>query len=128
VTGNLEKAEQTCDAWLQTYPRDSQVHGFLAGMIYPTFARYKEAVKEARKAIEIDPDLAIAYEILAYNYQYLGQLDEAREALKRASERKLELPEYVVRQYDIAFLQADQAGMQKAAALAKGNLAAEEWM
>jgi tetratricopeptide (TPR) repeat protein len=97
-------------------------------MIYPTFARYKEAVEEARKAIEIDPDLAIAYEILAYNYQYLGHLDEAREALKRASERKLELPEYVVRQYDIAFLQADQAGMERAAALAKGNVAAEEWM
>lgn len=128
VTGNLEKAQQTCEAWLQAYPRDAQVHGFLAGMIYPTFARYKEAVEEARKAIEIDPDLAIAYEILAYNYQYLGQLDEARQALKRASERKLELPEYVVRQYDIAFLRADQVGMQRAAALAKGNLAAEEWM
>jgi DNA-binding winged helix-turn-helix (wHTH) protein/tetratricopeptide (TPR) repeat protein len=128
VTGNLEQAQQTCDAWLEAYPRDSQVHGFLAGMIYPTFARYKEAVEEARKAIEIDPALAIAYEILASNYRYLGQLDEAGVVLKRASERKLELPEYVVQQHDIAFLRADQVGMERAAALAKGNLAAEEWM
>ena len=42
------------------YPRDAQVHGFLAGMIYPTFANYEKAVKEATTAIEIDPDLAIA--------------------------------------------------------------------
>jgi eukaryotic-like serine/threonine-protein kinase len=128
VTGNLQKARQTCEAWSQAYPRDAQVHGFLAGMIYPTFANYENAVNEAKKAIEIDPDLAIAYEILAYNYQYLGRLDDAQDALRRASERKLELPEYVVRQHDIAFLRADHAGMERAAALAKGNLAAEEWM
>jgi DNA-binding winged helix-turn-helix (wHTH) protein/tetratricopeptide (TPR) repeat protein len=128
MTGNLQKARQTCEAWSQAYPRDAQVHGFLAGMIYPTFANYENAVNEARKAIEIDPDLAIAYEILAYNYQYLGRLDDAQDALRRASERKLELPEYIVRQHDIAFLRADEAGMERAAALAKGNLAAEEWM
>ncbi len=128
VTGNLQKAQQTCEAWSQAYPRDAQVHGFLAGMIYPTFANYGNAVSEARKAIEIDPDLAIAYEILAYNYQYLGQLDDAQEALRKASDRRLELPEYIVRQHDIAFLRADEAGMARAAALAKANLAAEEWM
>ncbi len=128
VTGNLQKARQICEAWSQAYPRDAQVHGFLAGMIYPTFANYENAVNEARKAIEIDPDLAIAYEILATNYQYLGRLGDAQDALRRASERKLELPEYIVRQHDIAFLRADQAGMERAAALAKGNLAAEEWM
>jgi eukaryotic-like serine/threonine-protein kinase len=128
VTGNLQKARQTCEAWSQAYPRDAQVHGFLAGMIYPTFANYENAVNEAKKAIEIDPDLAIAYEILAYNYQYLGRLGDAQDALRRASERKLDLPEYIVRRHDIAFLRADPAGMERAAALAKGNLAAEEWM
>lgn len=128
VTGNLQKAQQICEAWSQAYPRDAQVHGFLAGMIYPTFANYESAVNEARKAIEIDPDLAIAYEILSYNYQYLGRLNDAQDALRKASERKLELPEYVVRQHDIAFLRADQAEMAGAAALAERNLAAEEWM
>ena len=128
MTGNLQKARQTCEAWSQVYPRDAQVHGFLAGMIYPTFANYENAVNEARKAIEIDPDLAIAYEILACNYQYLGRLGDAQDALRRASQRKLELPEYIVRQHDIAFLRADQRGMERAAALAKGNMAAEEWM
>ena len=128
VTGNLQKARQTCEAWSQAYPRDAQVHGFLAGMIYPTFASYENALKEASKAMQIDPDLAIAYEILAYNYQYLGRLGDAQDALRRASERKLELPEYIVRQHDIAFLRADQGGMERTAVLAKGNLAAEEWM
>ena len=31
VTGNLEKAQQTCELWAQTYPRDANPHGFLSG-------------------------------------------------------------------------------------------------
>ncbi len=36
VTGNLEKAQQTCEAWAQTYPREKLgPHGFLGAIIYP---------------------------------------------------------------------------------------------
>jgi hypothetical protein len=31
VTGNLEKAEQTCRLWMQAYPRAIEPHGFLSG-------------------------------------------------------------------------------------------------
>jgi hypothetical protein len=34
VTGNLEKAEQTCELWAQTYPREILPHSFLSGFIY----------------------------------------------------------------------------------------------
>ena len=34
VTGNMEKAEQTCELWIQAYPRAEMPHGFLAGAIY----------------------------------------------------------------------------------------------
>jgi len=56
VTGNLEKAQQTCESWAQTYPRDVNAHGFLAGMIYPVFAKYEKALEESRKAVGLDPD------------------------------------------------------------------------
>ena len=33
VTGDLEKAQQTCQMWAHTYPRDTGPHSFLAGII-----------------------------------------------------------------------------------------------
>ena len=35
VTGNIEKAEQTCKLWIQAYPRSEMPHTFLSGAIYP---------------------------------------------------------------------------------------------
>ena len=121
VTGNLEKAQQTCEVWAQTYPREMNPHGFLAAMIYPTFGKYEKAVEEARKQIELDPDFPIGYYQLAFNYTYLGRLGEAENALQRASERKLEIPEFLVQRYDIAFLKGDKAGMEREAALGQGK-------
>ena len=61
VTGNMEKAQQTCELWAQTYPRDWRSHGFLTGIIYPALGKYERAVDEGRKTIELNPDFAIAY-------------------------------------------------------------------
>ena len=128
VTGNLEKAQQTCELWAQTYPREANPHGFLAAMIYPVFGKYEKAVEEARKLVELDPDFPIAYYHLAFNYAYLDRLEEAENALQRAAERKLEIPELSIQRYDIAFLKGDRAGMEREAALGRGNPALEDWI
>ena len=78
VTGNLEKAEQTCLAWAQTYPREMPPHGLLSGGIYVGLGRYEEAVEQNKKAIALDPDVAIGYVTLAYNYVYLDRLNKRR--------------------------------------------------
>jgi len=126
VTGNLEKAQQTCEAWAQTYPREVHAHGFLGGMIYPVSGKYEKAVEEAKRSIEIDPDIAIPYGDLAYSYEYLDRLGEAENTLQRAFERKLETPDFLVQRYDIAFLRADKAGMERAVALAQGKPGVED--
>ena len=59
VTGNLAQAQQTCEAWVQTYPRDAAPHQLLAGMTNKSVGRYEQALAEAQKAIELDPDFAI---------------------------------------------------------------------
>ena len=46
VTGNLEKAQQTCESWAQTYPREMQPHGFLS-TIYLILGRYESAVERS---------------------------------------------------------------------------------
>src|SRR6202022_5043105 len=34
VTGDLEKAQETCETWAQTYPRDVVPHGLLGALVY----------------------------------------------------------------------------------------------
>ena len=58
---------------------------------------------------------------------YLERLDEAENALRRASERKLDIPEFPVQRYDIAFLKGDKAGMEREVAQAQGKAGAEDW-
>jgi Tfp pilus assembly protein PilF len=128
VTGNMEKAQQTCELWAQTYPREMNAHMPLGGIIYPILGKYEKAVEEGKKAIELDPDFAIGYNVLAISYQYLDHLEEAENTLQRASERKLEIPDFLVDRFGIAFLKADQAGMERAAALAQGKSGAEDWL
>ena len=126
VTGNLEKAQQTCQLWAQTYPREMTPHAFLSGIIYPAFGRYESAFEESENAIKLDQDFAYAYAILGFDNQYLDRLREAETALQRASERKLELPDFLIQQYDIAFLKGDKAGMERAVALGQRESGAED--
>jgi tetratricopeptide (TPR) repeat protein len=128
ATGNQEKAQQTCEAWAQTYPREMIPHAFLSGFIYPASGKYEKSVEESEKAIRLDPDAAIGYLNLGYNYVYLDHLGEAESALRRASERKLEIPDFLILRYDIAFLEGDKAGMDREVGLAQAKSGAEDWM
>jgi tetratricopeptide (TPR) repeat protein len=119
VTGNLEKALQTGELWLQAYPREKTPHGLLGAMVYPTLGKYEKGIEVARQLVEIDPDFPIGYLQLAFNTQFAGRVEDADNVLHRAAERKLEIPELAVQRYDVAFLKGDQAGMDREAALAR---------
>jgi serine/threonine protein kinase len=119
VTGDLEKTLQTCELWIQTYPREKMPYGILAAFVYPTFGRYEKGVEAARKMVEVDPDFAVAHLQLAFNTQFAGRVDEAEKILQRALDRKLEIPELAVQRYDIAFLKGDRAAMDREEALAQ---------
>jgi serine/threonine protein kinase/tetratricopeptide (TPR) repeat protein len=128
VTGNLESAEQTFVSWARTYPRAWEPHGFLTGIIYPVLGKYEKAVEEGRKTIELNPEFAIAYDTLAMSYEALDRLGDAERTLQLASERKRELPDAVVLQYDIAFLKGDREGMARLADDPRVRSGAEELM
>ena len=128
VTGNLERAQQTCALWIQTYPRAWVPHGLLSGGMYPTLGKREEAAEEAKIAIGIDPDFSIGYSNLAGSYIALERTAEAESALQRASERKLEIPDFFVLRYVLAFLKDDTAKMEREAALAREKPEGDEWM
>ena len=128
VTENLEKAQQTCDLWMQAYPRAWLPHALLSGGIYNTLGKYEKSVDEAKLAIGMDPDFSIGYSILASSDLALGRDVEAEQILQRASERKLDIPDFRVQRYVIAFLKADKAGMEREEGQSPESPGVDDWM
>jgi len=132
VTGNLEKAYQTLELWLQTYPHgDGSIprpQELLGGLATHGTGRFEIAIEAAQKAIAADPDNTLANGSLASSYFLTDRFPEAESTLQRASERKLELPDFLVVRYNIAVLKGDQEQMNEAIGLARGKRRAEHWM
>jgi DNA-binding winged helix-turn-helix (wHTH) protein/tetratricopeptide (TPR) repeat protein len=128
VTENMPRAQQSCQVWIQTYPRDPLPYTFLSGIVDPVLGRYEQALDEARKARELDPDFAIAHLLVAAYLQTLGRYQEAENALHEAENRKIEMPEFLQQRYDLAFLQGNAAEMERVVELSRGKPSAEEWV
>ncbi|HYL63427.1 MAG TPA: winged helix-turn-helix domain-containing protein [Candidatus Methylomirabilis sp.] len=128
ATGNQEKAEQTCETWAEAYPRDFRPHSFLAGFIYPVLGKYEKAIQESEKTMELDPNKGIGYTALGYASLYLGRLDAAEDAVRRASKHKIEGPILSLLRYDVAFLKGDTAAMQREMAASEGKPGTEDRM
>lgn len=127
VTGDLTKDQEVCGVWAQTYPRDALPHNELS-WTDQELGKYGDSIEEARQAIGLDPDFTPAYNNLAWAYVLSGRIEEAEKTLQRASNRKLQMPEMLVMRYYIAFLNRDRAGMEQAAAQAKGLSEADDWL
>ncbi|SPE36695.1 Serine/threonine protein kinase with TPR repeats [Candidatus Sulfopaludibacter sp. SbA6] len=128
VTGNLEKAQQTCEVWAQTYPRDREPYGFLTGLVYGALGKYEKSIEEANIAVALDPDFGPGYINQIWSNLYLDRLEEAGNGLQRASDCKMDVEDLFVLRYQIAFLKGDQAGMQRAVALGQKKAGAEDWI
>jgi len=126
ATGNQNKAQQTCEAWAQAYPREFRPHSFLAGFIYPVLGEYEKAAEEAQKATELAPDFGIGYALLGFNSLSLDRLGEAEDTARRAAARKIDTRDLALLRYDVAFLKSDTGGMQREVAAARGKSGVEE--
>jgi eukaryotic-like serine/threonine-protein kinase len=121
ATGNLEKAEQTCGLWAQTYPRERLPHTFLAGFIYPASGRYEKSIEASQKVMQIDPDSTFPYAVLASDYIALERMDEAENVIAMGTARKLDSPQFTALRYDMAFLKGDAGGMEREVSVAKSG-------
>ncbi len=65
------------------YPKEKEVHSTLFG-IYQQKKMYPEAIAEASKALELDPQWATILNQLGYLYMETGDLGKAEEYLKKA--------------------------------------------
>jgi tetratricopeptide (TPR) repeat protein len=98
----------------------------LSGFATGSTGRYELSIELADKAIAIDPDLAPPYGTKANGQLHLNRLADAEVTIRRATERKLEIPDYFMIRYFIAFLNADDEETRRTAALARAKRLTED--
>ena len=128
ATGNQERAQQVCNEWARTYPRDFLPHSFLAGFVDLVLANYQGAVEEARKTIELSPENGVGYYQLGYNSIYLNDLQDAEMAIHKAAERNTDHVRMAGLRFDLAYMKGDTAGMRREVELAQTYPEREDWI
>jgi serine/threonine protein kinase/tetratricopeptide (TPR) repeat protein len=121
VTGNLKKAEEALQLWIQAYPRAALPHTYLAGAIYPNEGQYEKGVAAGREAIRLSPNFSPAYGLTIPDYVAMNRIDEAKATYEQALERKLKNSFLHIALYEIAFLQNDAAGMAQQVSASAGT-------
>jgi serine/threonine protein kinase len=121
VTGDLEKAQQSCELWVQTYPRDPMPLGFLGAFVYPTMEKFDKGIESARKLVDLQPDFPVGYLQLAFNTQFSGRVDDAIAATQRAAQRKLDFGDLAATRLDLDFLKGDRRAIDRELELSHGK-------
>jgi serine/threonine protein kinase/Tfp pilus assembly protein PilF len=125
ATGELEKAVEVYQVWKQTYPREFVPYGNL-GLLYINLGKYENSLEETREALHLEPNVVAAIANLAYDYECLDRLDQARAVTKQAEERKVESALLLGIHYLLAFLQNDSSEMARLLSAAKDKPGIED--
>jgi eukaryotic-like serine/threonine-protein kinase len=115
VTGELEKAVQTFQAWILLYPRDPTPRHNL-GNLYLHLGQFDKAAQGYRESLELDPVFVYGYTALAYAYTALDRLEDAKTAIDGLKDHKLDPELGWSALYTIAFLRNDVAEMDRQSA------------
>jgi serine/threonine protein kinase/Tfp pilus assembly protein PilF len=110
VTGELDKAVQTYQETIESYPRNFAAYGNL-GLVYGNQAQYEKAAEVTRQSTRLAPDRVATYDNLANYNLALQRFDETRQSIHEAQARKMD--NFVFRNalYALAFLGADSSAM-----------------
>ena len=114
VTGELEKADEVYEQWSHAYPRDDKPLGNVA-VNYLSLGRYEQSAAKSLEAIHLNPDstTSAAYNNLMVAYQMLNRFGEAKATYERALALNPEDPFLHGTRYCLAFLEGDEAEMQR---------------
>ena len=110
VTGELDKAAQTFQEEIESYPRDPDACDRL-GVMFGLEGQYEKATEITTQGLRLAPDRATWYGHLANYALALQHFDETRQIIHEAQARKLD--NLVMRNalYALAFLGPDSAAM-----------------
>ncbi len=110
VTGELEKAAQTFQEQVESYPRDNTAYLNL-GIVYHTQGQYEKSAMACRESLRLAPDNVASYEDLANSLIALQRFDAARQIIHQAQGRNLD--DFILHNelYALAFLAEDSPAM-----------------
>ncbi len=110
VTGELDRAAQTYQEKIRSYPREVAAYNNL-GIVYAAQGRYEEAVKVTRQGIDTAPNEITLDENLVDYLLALHRFDEARQIIRTMRPRKPDNYVFPAALYALAFLDSDSGGM-----------------
>jgi tetratricopeptide (TPR) repeat protein len=110
VTGELDKAVQTYQEAIESYPRYFAAYANL-GTIFAEQGKYEKADEVTRQALRLAPDSVNLYDNIANYALALQRFDETRQTIHEAQARKAD--DFILHNalYALAFLGADSAAM-----------------
>jgi eukaryotic-like serine/threonine-protein kinase len=120
VTGELDKAAQTYQEEIASYPRRYEAHALLA-LVLDQQGRYEKAVEIKRSAVHLRPDWIGNYLGLSNYFLATQHFDEARQNIHDAQALNLENFQFHTALYALGFLQADSAAMAEQQQWFAGN-------
>jgi serine/threonine protein kinase/tetratricopeptide (TPR) repeat protein len=120
VTGELQKGLDTYELWIQTYPRDWTPRNNVAGA-YREIGDFRKSLEQSLEALRLQSNDVLPYQNVVVSYVLLNQLDEAKAMIKQAVEKKLDTVVIHRNFFEVAFLEGDQAEMDRQSAWAAGN-------
>jgi serine/threonine protein kinase/tetratricopeptide (TPR) repeat protein len=126
VTGELDKAAQTYQEEIESYPRSVGARVNL-GLVYAAQGRYEKATEITRQALRLSPDSVIWYVNLANYTLALQRFDEARQIIHEAQARKMD--DFILHDAlcALAFLGSDSAAMTEQQQWFAGKPDYENW-
>jgi tetratricopeptide (TPR) repeat protein len=110
VTGELDKAAQTYQEQIESYPRDDSGYANLE-IVLISQGQYEKALEIMRQAVRLAPDRVGHYGNLANYTLALQRFDETRQIIHEAQARKLDGFIEHSALYALAFLGSDSAAM-----------------
>jgi eukaryotic-like serine/threonine-protein kinase len=125
VTGDLDKAVQAYNLWIDTYPRDDGPRNNLS-LIYGVLGQPQKSLELAKAEFDLNQASALNRANLAQSYVSVGRLDEARATAESAQSSQLDSANMHGVLYQIAFLSGDTAGMAAQVTWATGKPGIED--
>jgi eukaryotic-like serine/threonine-protein kinase len=110
VTGELDKALQTYQQEIESYPRDDTAYSDV-GLVLGQQGEYEKAAEAGRQSLRMDPSLVDSYEDLIFTTLALQRFDETRTILDSEPPQKVDHYLFHTAVYALAFLGADGAAM-----------------
>ena len=110
VTGQLDKAAETFQEQIESYPREAVWYDNL-GAVFAAQGEYEKAAEITKRGLRLAPDRIAIYEGLANYTLALQRFDGTRQIIHEAHARKIDGSVLHGALYALAFIASDSAAM-----------------